>query len=363
VRALVLSSTQPRHPASHDAWVRATVHAIEQLAKADCEFICSTGTAPWELALWKASACGAPVHLVDPLAASLDERLALARVTEDFALRTDRTTAEFVRAGTRLKDAWPQRDARTLALADRIVPISIRAGGRLEAMIAARELRERCDDAFRVDYDSTPHKPVWAGLQPHPRALEWPVGPTLLHMTRCSQGPWPGERRHTYYEALANGTAGDPRDALATLQRIVREQCVRGSSFRIRGAGKAVSLTGLEPTEALRLVRWRSRYARYSFEPYGIAVSVQAARRLGARPVAYDAGATEPAPGHEPILCQGRGAAGHWERECEWRVAGDFDLAALADHEAVVWTATDDEASQARSWCRFQVASFGYRAA
>jgi hypothetical protein len=103
------------------------------------------------------------------------------------------------------------------------------------------------------------------------------------------------------------------------------------------------------------MVRFRARYARYSFEPYAIAIDEQAAVRCGARAVRYGA-----IGGDDARFMQGSGVAGHWEAEREWRIVGDLDLRCLAPSEVLVVTATDSEARELERTCSFPVSSFGY---
>lgn len=102
------------------------------------------------------------------------------------------------------------------------------------------------------------------------------------------------------------------------------------------------------------LVRFRARYARYAFEPYGLVISERAAREAGASPVTY---ASEPSG--DPFE-QGPGRGGHWKREREWRVLGDLDLRALHPGEVRVVTATASEADALATWSPYEVTSFGY---
>ena len=106
---------------------------------------------------------------------------------------------------------------------------------------------------------------------------------------------------------------------------------------------RAVAFTALSIGEALGLMRWRQRYVRYTFEPFGLAIRRSALIELGAKQVSYSkiqVGAI-----HELPLLQGTGskkktsisdkdrifihAAGEktdWTREKEWRIRGDLSL-------------------------------------
>jgi hypothetical protein len=113
-----------------------------------------------------------------------------------------------------------------------------------------------------------------------------------------------------------------------------------------------VAFTALAPSEAVPLMRWRKRYVRPTFEPYGIAICKMAAMDLGIRPVTYVESGS--AASGDSVLTQGYGK-GDWPREAEWRALGDVDLNALGDHEAQVLVPTAAEADEFKRLTRFQV--------
>jgi hypothetical protein len=118
------------------------------------------------------------------------------------------------------------------------------------------------------------------------------------------------------------------RSAAATLRRIVKEQVIRGSEWRVAGEQPVVSFTELSPIDSLSLMRWRARWARWSFEPYGIAVHREWATAQGARPVRYVTGKEwrALAPVEKPYSHRVGKEAGAWPAEREWRCLGDFSL-------------------------------------
>ena len=143
------------------------------------------------------------------------------------------------------------------------------------------------------------------------------------------------------------------RSGFATLKRIVEEQRIRGSTFRARCGVARVCLSACSEKEALRLVRFRARYARYSFEPYCVVLAQDAVKKAGGRPVTYGNGSKD-----DPFV-QGEGENGNWRGEREWRVFGDLDLRAIRVSDILVVTATDSEAEELRRQSPYRVASFG----
>ncbi|MBI5535240.1 MAG: hypothetical protein HY898_21110 [Deltaproteobacteria bacterium] len=360
MRALVLNSTQPKHPHGGLPWVGATLGAIEELASQKHSFIASVGTLAWELALWKIAAARAPVHVLCPIAHAQDEEEARLQIERDFDIDPALATWRFLRSekrSERLKDTWLRRDAAAIDAAERIFPISIRSKGKMHLALQSSALRDRIDGRYQIPYERDPEARPWQ--LPAQRALASPGMRMLLHFTRSCDTPWPGESRARFYAAIAKSSGRYPRDAFSTLVRIVDERCIRASTFRIRGRGATVSFTALDPADALSLVRWRSRYARFAFEPYAVGISWEAAVRAGAQPVVYDPGAARTLEGTESVLHQGRGEAGGWEAEQEWRIEGNVDLAALDPSEVVVLTATATEADSLRCRWPFQVRDLG----
>jgi hypothetical protein len=354
VRVLVLSSTQHKHPRGSDPWVQRTLEAIETLAREGHSFVASLGTAPWELALWKIASLGVGVHVLCPVARGCSEDDALASVEADFGLQPESCTWQLLASGGtgRLKDTWKERDAEAVRVAELLCPVSIRPGGKLETLLG--KTQAAIDERFRINDARRSRAAAW-GTPAAPEQAQ-PAG-VLLHFTRASDGPWPGEKRKQYYEAIAASMDRYPRDGLATLRRIVQEKRIRASTFRLRGSARAVSFTAAKVAEALSLVRWRSRYARYSFEPYAIGVGCDAAFEAGARPVVYDNGA---ASGQDPFR-QGRGDKGHWEAEQEWRMQGDVDLTRFDPGQVQVFTASEAEAAALRPLTPFAVHAFSRR--
>jgi len=342
MRAVIVSSTQPRQPVGILPWVRASIGAVHHLAQEGNTLVTSIGTAPWDLVLCRAAIVGAPVHVIAPVGRSCPDDTEVDRITNDYGLQPGLVSWELLRSARsagRRKDTWAQRDQAAFAAADKVFPVCIKPGGRIEALL--REHPGKVDDRFRIPWQK-PGLPSrgWNLTGPWIAPGEWPER-ALLHLTRSSDGPWPGETMHSYWAAITRSETRYPRDGFSTLCRILEERRIRASHFRIRAGASAVSLTALAPSETSSLFRWRSRYARYSFEPYALAIAREAVVRLGGRAVHYDDGASQ---GEADAFRQGRGAGARWENEQEWRVEGDVDLSSVGPAELGAVVATNEEA-------------------
>ena len=95
-------------------------------------------------------------------------------------------------------------------------------------------------------------------------------------------------------------------------------------------------------------MRWRKRFVRYTFEPYGIAVRREEAVRRGARKVAYRR-AVDGTDGCSPVFVQSPGEQGDWTREREWRAEREFPLDNLDPEDCRVVVPDPDAAERVRA--------------
>lgn len=367
MRVLILNSAQSKRIRCNDPWVQSTARAVENFYRQGCTFIVSPGLSAWELTLWKAASLGASLEVICPLGRDESPETARHRLAEDFELGKDSATWHFLRstrAAGRLKDVWEERDDAAWKMADLVVPVSIRPGGRLGKRLGGAFLekdRQRLViDDYRVPYEARSGQIRWESV-----AFDgWPQGfdtssGVIIHLTRACSGVWPGERRADRFRALFEGQEGDPRDGFSTLARIVAEGKIRGAAERVRGGWPMVCFAQLNGDDATRLVRWRKRFARHAFEPYAVALSIEAAQRLGARAVEYDGGVGGLNPLEESSPWrQGQGPDGAFLGEKEWRIAGDVDLRTLGAGHLAVMTANETEAAVLRHGCPWPVGHF-----
>jgi hypothetical protein len=250
----------------------------------------------------------------------------VSRILEDYGLDSVSVDIRFpdetACRGLDRKRRWQLRDTTAIRLADLVAPVSIRPDGRLRELVQSVDPGvEVCND-FRVAWDKSCWTPRYSfsGLTLRPR----PEGEWLIHWTRASQGPWPGERIATFFAGMLGNPAVYARSAGATLARILTEGLIRGSGWKMPGVERAVAFTALTPPEVLPLMRWRARFVRYTFEPYGIAIRRDALAGLGARVVAYRGG--NGAENEDRLFIHAEGGRTDWKREKEWRFRGDLAL-------------------------------------
>ena len=324
---LLLNSVHGKYPRGTDPWIRATQAALEALANPKDSLIASLGLPSWELPAYLAGTFGMKLILVVPGGETAPGSGEYETLLEDFKLDRKKTRMEFTGAGPG-KDLMTARDRLAFELADIICPVSVRPSGRL-----ARLIEEYAGGGaeIRRDWQIDWQRGGW-----HPRCeLEGRVlNPALsridqgwlFHWTRSNPGRWADEPPWQFYRALLAEPETYVRHARSTLARIVSRKCLRASSWNMPGGQPAVSFTALSPAQTLPLMRWRRRYTRYSFEPYGLAFRAEILTKLGAKPVEYYQPDSKPAGRGETLFYQSAGRVGDWEAEKEWRLAGNLNL-------------------------------------
>lgn len=330
IPTLLLNSSHGRYVLGSDPWVRATLDALDKLDPVVHEIITSVGLANWELTACAAAAKGLRQRLVLPGRDNSAGHRYFARCLDEFGLDGKLTAPVFAgeRDGRRFLTL---RDQLAFETARVVYPVSVRPSGRLDKLLdqftaSGGETNEK----FRVQYDSGGWRPRY-NLKAHALdpALEEFSSRWLIHWTHSSPGPWSTETPAEFYRDLMRNPGGYVRSAAATLARIVSENVLRSSGFHMSGGEMMVSLSALPPAEALPLMRWRSRWRRWSMEPYGIAFRKEALVRLGARQVAYYDKLPERITAAEKKFSQRRGRITDWSGEQEWRVSGDIRLDAV----------------------------------
>lgn len=355
----ILNSRQGACPHGGEAWVQRTVEAAMRCARAGSVLVTGIGLPTWELGLWGgAQALGSAVIVtpVDPRWPRERVDKALHAVLDDFGLmRQDCLVVPYHDPGKAPKRLWPARDRWVLEQAGTWVPVSYRPDGFFARALRERAEGARIDERFLADY--SPEKARYSPA-PDPEqasntlsALDFPFA---IHWTRTCRGPWPGESRDAYYTDLVASRHRYPRSALDTLRRILREGRIRGSGWRMPLQRPMVSLSAAAVEAQIERMRWRRRYARPSYEPYGIAVSLSALERLGGHAVSYGPAGQGPASLRERLFYQSVDPEGEdWSQEAEWRTNGDLDLSRLAEDEAAVLVPTREEAERIGKEARF----------
>lgn len=324
-KAAILNSRQSKFPLGSDRWVVSTGRAVASLHERDWALVTSLGLKTWELSLAFAARLGLPAIIIIP--EQIDERASfMADICRRFGLSGERTAFGFLEepSGIRPKKTWPVRDAAVAQLADRLLPVSIRPGGKMAALVEAN--RHKVDFTFGTPYDT--------GTRPRPRydaailnpAIDWKKW--LIHFTRSSDGPWPDETDLDFYSGIIASTEEYCRSARRTLAHILKTGTIRGSAARIRGGFSVVPLAEVTPDSVSCLFRYRPRLLNPGLEPFGIAVTRQAAASLGIRPVLYGTpDLYDRLPKEAQPFFQHRGGFdSQWMIEHEWRHQGDLPL-------------------------------------
>jgi hypothetical protein len=356
IRVAILNSRQSKTPVGDDPWVWQTCRAVQHTASQSGVVVSSVGLNTWELVTWLCGHLRAPLRLLVPATMRGEER---AEILRRFAL--DSSSVEFVEipaeTSRSAKSWWSERDRAIVAHADRLVPVSVRHDGTLAQLLAGAADRE-IDPQFRVPYKVRSHheRERLDSTRLNPELHAW-SGDWLIHWTRACHGPWPGESDADYYADLVNSTGEYCRSAIRTLARIVREEQIRGSSWRIGTRATVVAFTALPPPESLSLIRWRPRWSRWSFEPYGIAIQRDALIAAGARAVRYvEERQWRAMPGDAKPFAHRRGAKGDiWPAEREWRIVGDLSLDHLPSDAVRLLVRRDADATVLPDGNRFRV--------
>ena len=317
---LLANSAQNLFIRGDDPWITALQQAIAQLAGQDIKLITSRTPYPWDMAAFLAGQAGIKQVLLLPESMHKNPETTLdlglnPRKTEITAIDTDDRSTFFSR-----------RDRKAFEMADYIFPLCIKPGGRLEKLIEdARNNGKHIDTRFRVDWRNTSYTPEYdfskTRLTPDILPLErgW-----LTHWTRSFSSPWPEENTAGYFNNILRMPQIYCHDALHTLANIINNGVIHSSDWKKARSMKSVSFTGVSVQEAIRLMNWRKRYNRYTFEPYGIAIRLDSARKLGIEAVKYE---QKPDPAN--IFEHGTGIRGDWQAEAEWRYPGDLNLAEI----------------------------------
>ena len=328
-KTVLLNSSQGKQPKGNESWVEATRRAADAV-DAQQAILTSIGLNTWELVTYLAARNQTPqVCLL--LAHNPEEFERDAHeVATDFTLNWEQVCFLHLPLNKRSpKKSWKERDRLAVSMADTVYPISIKPRGQM-----ADSLRNLtggsivCEDFATEWTPSSPRKPYRLDRQRIEEEVDPETKGWLFHWTRAADGPWPGERKGDYYRDVLISGSEYARSAERTLNRIVEEKRIRGSNWRIRGQSKVVCFSARAPSRSAHLFSWRRRYARFTAEPYGIALHPGVAKEMGVTRVVYLPDGETP-PRIPPYLQQAEGQVGFWPEEKEFRHEGDLSLADL----------------------------------
>ncbi|MDG2224372.1 MAG: hypothetical protein P8L85_23520, partial [Rubripirellula sp.] len=262
----------------------------------------------------------------------------------------------------------PSRDAAIIAIADRIEAAYVRRRGTIEhslkerlksdtsastqvaitpfAPCAAKELI-RCGAIGRYSYTlaapNTPSTPTVSTNCPRVANEAWTQteGRWLIHCTRGQPANWPDETIRQYRDAILLGESDtEPRGPLEALTRILRSGRLIASARTSRRTYPVVCFSALSLQELLARRCFRSHVSRWDYEPFGIAIRLQAAKRIGVQPVIYGE------PSERKQLAEAdrfrfhpHGKTHDWRSEQEWRSPKTIDLNQLNAQDVRIFAA------------------------
>lgn len=329
--ALILNSSQTKRPAGTDQWIVNTAAAVSWAIGQNLRVIASYGLNTYELVTAIAGEYGADVLLIAHRPDIVDESR-FAELLSDFGLHTRRTEFATVPSeSSSPKSWWKKRDRMAVEMADVILPVSINPDGKLSRILAMEAVRDKIESKFRVDYSPQPSdkfSPIPEDslvLDPSER-FDY-----ITHWTHSFDKPWPDESSAEFYMSIVNSGPEYSHSALNTLRHVLQSRTLFGSSRHMRDDIRAVGFSELHPAEAVNLMKWRRRYVRPTFEPYGIAIEKSCAEVVGIRPVIYGNKVDyQKLSEIERPYFQSEGEKyGDWKPEREWRYIGDLDLTSV----------------------------------
>jgi len=337
--AVVLNSRQTKTPRGDDPWVGSTIKAIRQAIGQNLTLLTGIGMNTWELACWAYANYGGNQIIIYPVRENGEIDQIITNISLDFDLDHSRTGWLFFEASAKTKSPkidWPVRDRLALHFAETILPISVRAGGNLEKSINSSKNQKIIED-FRVKYKKS-NRYENIRLDNIKASIPRKNWDYVVHWTRTCHGSWPNESSASFYESLINSGTKYTHNGLETLKNILKMKKICASSQNLREAIAAVAFSGLHPNDVIPLMRWRKRYVRWNFEPYGIAISRKSSVKAGIKPAIY--GKPELykmlVDTDKPYFQSEGVDGGDWREENEWRYLGDFDLSKIAPEEMVI---------------------------
>ena len=240
------------------------------------------------------------------------------------------------------KKEWlSRRDRFIVDTADLILPVSVREGGNLDALINGH--RKKVNSDFSVPYEkSLRSRPRYSQLEHNPAIFEDDL---IIHFTRSSSSAWPGESDFDFYMGIIRSKNEYVHSARNALINILKSGIIHAGSRHIRGGFRVVGFADVNPDNIRHLFRYRPRLVNPYFEPYGIALPKRLAARLGIRPVRYgtpDIYSTlddDTKPYFQNVGSRNR----QWRLENEWRRPGDFSLREIPEKNLTVIVSTPDE--------------------
>ncbi|GAA5505045.1 hypothetical protein [Novipirellula caenicola] len=191
-------------------------------------------------------------------------------------------------------------------------------------------------------------------------------GQWLTHTTRSCDGPWPGQTEHQYQDELLLNRPVDSESTdadhgpLQTLARIVRSGVIAANAITSSKKYPVVCFSEVPLADRLHHRKFRSHLGRWDDEPYGIAIRLEAAKRLGFKPVIYgDPKQRKQIATEDQYRFQAKGKTFDWTREREWRSDRSVDLTQLNRDDVRIFLPSAQEAETLRPIADWQITLLG----
>jgi hypothetical protein len=363
--ASILNSRQSKYPTGSEEWIRATHDAAVSVANKDMTLLSGLGMKTWEFAIWATGQALGWIAILVPIPENSSIEVAhraCQKVVTDFELLMSHCCIipYFESTGNSGKKLWHTRDNWIIEHSDILFPVSIRDKGSLETAISSPAISKKVDPTFKIKYaprkesfNSPPDPVVSRSLL---QDIEWNY---MTHWTRISAEPWPGETRYRFYSDLNKSGKKFPRSGFDTLKNILLEKLIRGSSRYIAMKTDMVSFTSLHPSDMIPLMKWRKRYVRPSFEPFGIAIKRSILEKMGAQKVIYgDPDDRKLLPLAKRLYFQPRTSKNAvWSNESEWRIKGDLDLNQIKNDDILLLVPSEETRKELQPLVQYQVVS------
>jgi len=319
--------------------------AIKKITENNQILLSSVGMNTWEFLVYLAAKNRTRQIIYSPLEENQNKDALINYYTEQFRLSSSLTDWRFIKIKNIKNDYLDfqkERDRLIINNADMIYPIALRPDSTLASLFNNREQSmTKIAEEYRTDYVK-PDQPCKMKIDRESlnSNIDSRLNDFIIHWTRTSNNPWPGERLYDYYDAILLSGDHFPRSAHNTLTRILREKTIRASSRHYHKGISAVAFSELKPSNAINLMKWRARYREMTFEPYSIAIRKSAAEALGIKKVIYgDKKIYGSLNASDKPYFQSIGIKGFWVPEREWRHSGDIDLSVINpdDIKIIVW--------------------------
>ncbi len=361
--AAVLNSRQNRYPTGDEGWVRNTLSAVAHACQDEKVLLSSFGMNTWELASWAAGEVLGPLVALVGVPETMEDagiRRVLIETSRSFRLMPQQTLlipyAEPVKSSP--KAAWHARDRWILDHATRLYPVSIREGGFFNTALQETQYHAKLNNDFRTEYAPTKPEPMIQVARDEVAKLiskeSWDF---VVHWTRRSPGPWPGETANDYFRELVASKKEYHRSAWQSLMQILEENCIHGTAWRMPGGVELVSLSAAHPADMVALMVWRPRQVRPAYEPFGIGIRREALERVDGRAVKYlSLDEAKHYTAKERLFIQTVKPEGYdWSVEQEWRVVGDIALDGFAPEDVCLFVPDSLEEEQLLKVSPFRV--------